>query len=270
MPTSASCGGFRWTAPAPRRITRGFRDTRPRFSADGRLLGFLRADAGGPPQLAIVSADGGEPMVVTDAPLGVRDFVLSADGTRVAFIAAVPEPGRYGTIDGRAGDAGGSAADHGLPVPAQRHRLHRRPAHARVRGRPARSGQRAAGAPGRDGAAKAGEAFHGRSRGAAAQRRRLRPPLPGVGRRRRAGRRRPARGLGRRPARGPLPVRPRRLGAGAPHRLLQRATAPTPPRSSSATGSSSSATSAASTAGPSSARAPGCTSSPGPAATSGG
>ncbi len=96
--------GQLWRVPldgsAPRRITRGFRDTRPQFSADGRLLGFLRAEAGGPPQLAIVAADGGEPMVVTDAPLGVRDFVLSADGTRAAFIAGVPEQGRYGTTDG--------------------------------------------------------------------------------------------------------------------------------------------------------------------------
>jgi dipeptidyl aminopeptidase/acylaminoacyl peptidase len=96
--------GQLWRVPldgaAPRRITRGFRDTRPQFSADGRLLGFLRADAGKPPQLAIVGAEGGEPMVVTDAPLGVRDFVLSADGTRAAFIAAVAEQNRYGTTEG--------------------------------------------------------------------------------------------------------------------------------------------------------------------------
>ncbi len=96
--------GQLWRVPldgsAPRRITRGFRDTSPQFSADGHLLGFLRAEASGPPQLAIVPAEGGEPMVVTDAPMGVRDFVLSADGSRVAFIASVPEPGRYGTTDG--------------------------------------------------------------------------------------------------------------------------------------------------------------------------
>ncbi len=96
--------GQLWRVPldgsAPCRITRGFRDTRPQFSPDGRLLGFLRAAPGGPPQLAIVPAEGGEPMVVTDAPMGVRDFVLSADGTRAAFVAPVPEQGRYGTVDG--------------------------------------------------------------------------------------------------------------------------------------------------------------------------
>ncbi|HEY3408952.1 MAG TPA: prolyl oligopeptidase family serine peptidase, partial [Propionicimonas sp.] len=96
--------GQLWRVPfdgaAPRRITRGFRDTHPQFSAGGRLLGFLRAEAGRPPQLAIVGAEGGEPMVVTDARLGVRDFVLSADGTRAAFIAAAAEKDRYGTTDG--------------------------------------------------------------------------------------------------------------------------------------------------------------------------
>ncbi len=96
--------GQLWRVPldgsAPHRITRGFRDTNPEFSADGRLLAFLRAGPGRPPQLAIVAAGGGEPMVVTDAPLGVREFALSDDGTRAAFIAGVPEQGRYGTTDG--------------------------------------------------------------------------------------------------------------------------------------------------------------------------
>ena len=96
--------GQLWRVPldgsAHGRITRGFRDTRPQFSADGRLLGFLRAAAGSPPQLAIVPAEGGEPMVVTAAPLGVREFEINAEGSRAAFIAAVPEQGRYGTTDG--------------------------------------------------------------------------------------------------------------------------------------------------------------------------
>nr|WP_300148628.1 S9 family peptidase [Propionicimonas sp.] len=97
--------GQLWRVPLdggePRRITRGFRDTAPRFSPDGRLLGFLRAAApGGPPQVAIMPADGGEPMVVTDAKLGVSEFAFHADGTQLAFAARVPEEGRYGTLDG--------------------------------------------------------------------------------------------------------------------------------------------------------------------------
>jgi dipeptidyl aminopeptidase/acylaminoacyl peptidase len=96
--------GQLWRVPldgsCPRRITRGFRDGMPRFTADGRLLGFLRAQLGQPPQLAIVSAAGGEPMVITEAKLGVQDFAFSAGGNRVAYIAAVPEAGRHGTVEG--------------------------------------------------------------------------------------------------------------------------------------------------------------------------
>lgn len=96
--------GQLWRVPLdggePRRITRGFRDTAPRFSPDGRLLGFLRAAPGEPPQLAIMPAEGGEPMVVTDAKLGVAEFAFHPDGTRLAFAARVPEEGRYGTLDG--------------------------------------------------------------------------------------------------------------------------------------------------------------------------
>ena len=68
--------GQLWTVPLdpeklPRRLTRGFRDTAPAFSPDGLVLAFLRAAAGGKPQLHVVEAAGGEPQVLTDAPLGV-------------------------------------------------------------------------------------------------------------------------------------------------------------------------------------------------------
>ena len=96
--------GQLWRIPlrggAPVRITRGFRDTSPAFSPDGRLLGFLRAQPGEPPQLAVVPSGGGEPMVVTAAPLGVREFAFSGDGARLAFTARVPEQGRHGTLAG--------------------------------------------------------------------------------------------------------------------------------------------------------------------------
>jgi dipeptidyl aminopeptidase/acylaminoacyl peptidase len=84
----------------PCRITRGFRDTKPAYSPDGKLLGFLRAFADKPPQVAIVSANGGEPMLITDAKMGVRSFRFSPDSAQIAFLAAVPQEGRCGTIEG--------------------------------------------------------------------------------------------------------------------------------------------------------------------------
>ena len=88
-----------------RRLTRGRRDLAPRFSPDGRLLAFLRAVPGGKPQVHVVDARGGEPLVVTDQPLGVGSFTWSPDSTQIAFVAAVPEAGRYGTVDGLGPDA---------------------------------------------------------------------------------------------------------------------------------------------------------------------
>lgn len=84
----------------PRRVTRGHRDTAPQFSPDGRLLAFLRSAPGSPGQLHVVDADGGEPVQVTDQPLGVTTFEWSPDSTRLAFIARMPEAGRYGTVPG--------------------------------------------------------------------------------------------------------------------------------------------------------------------------
>jgi dipeptidyl aminopeptidase/acylaminoacyl peptidase len=96
--------GQLWRVPldggAPRRITRGFRDGAPKLSPDGRLIGFLRGAQGEPLQLAIVPADGGEPLVVTDRKLGVTDFAFTEDSARAVFVSPVPEEGRYGTLDG--------------------------------------------------------------------------------------------------------------------------------------------------------------------------
>ncbi|THJ67309.1 S9 family peptidase [Arthrobacter echini] len=83
-----------------RRLTRGFRDTSPRYSPDGSLLVFLRAAPGAKPQLFAVRASGGEPAQLTDQPLGVGAFDISPDSTTVVFAARVPEHGRYGTVDG--------------------------------------------------------------------------------------------------------------------------------------------------------------------------
>ena len=97
--------GQLWNVPVdpsqrPRRLTRGFRDTAPQFSPDGQALGFIRAAAGGKPQLYVVEARGGEPMPLTDAPLGVSAFRWSPDSRSIVFSARTPEEGRYDTVDG--------------------------------------------------------------------------------------------------------------------------------------------------------------------------
>ena len=85
---------------APRRITRGFADAAPTFSPDGSLLAFLRSGPDAAPQVHVMRAEGGEPVQVTDAKLGVGAFCFSPDGSTMAFTARVPEPGRYGTLEG--------------------------------------------------------------------------------------------------------------------------------------------------------------------------
>lgn len=95
--------GQLWSVPLdnakyPRRITRGFRDTAPSFSPDGLVLGFLRSDPGGKPQLFVVESAGGEPQRITNQAAGVDSFVWAPDSHRIAFLARVPERGRYGTV----------------------------------------------------------------------------------------------------------------------------------------------------------------------------
>ncbi|HYN19287.1 MAG TPA: LpqB family beta-propeller domain-containing protein, partial [Actinomycetes bacterium] len=91
-----------WTMPTdgsapPRRFTSGRRDVRPRFSPDGRWLAFVRATDDDKPQLHVMAVDGGEPRRLAEHPLGVEAFAWSPDSTRIAYVARVPEEGRYGT-----------------------------------------------------------------------------------------------------------------------------------------------------------------------------
>lgn len=86
----------------PRALTRGHQDTAPEVSADGRWVTFLRAEPDGKPQVFLVESAGGEPVQLTDAPLGAAEPRFSPDGTRISFVARVPEPGRY-EADGKPG-----------------------------------------------------------------------------------------------------------------------------------------------------------------------
>lgn len=95
--------GQLWRVPldggAPKRITRGFHDTAPKFSPDGALLAFVRSQPGEPGQLFVAPVDGGEAVQVTNQKLGVSAFDFSDDAKRIVFLARIPEQGRYGTVD---------------------------------------------------------------------------------------------------------------------------------------------------------------------------
>ena len=91
-----------WVVPTngstpPRRLTNGPRDGAPAFSPDGRWIAFVRAEDDAPPQLHVMGADGGEPRRVCKHPLGVSAIAWSPDSTRIAYLARVPDQGRYGT-----------------------------------------------------------------------------------------------------------------------------------------------------------------------------
>ncbi|MHC2998088.1 S9 family peptidase [Microbacterium sp. HJ5] len=84
----------------PRRLTRGTADSGPRLSPDGTVVAFVRADGKGKAQVWVVAAAGGEPVQATDSALGVDGFAWSPDGRTLAFVARVPEKGRYGSVEG--------------------------------------------------------------------------------------------------------------------------------------------------------------------------
>src|SRR3954465_14058051 len=99
--------GRLWAVPtdgsAPARpLTSGGRDTAPAFSPDGRWLAYLSAASGERPQVHVLPTSGGSAKALTSCPLGAGIPVWSPDSRRLAFVARVPEEGRYGTVEGGA------------------------------------------------------------------------------------------------------------------------------------------------------------------------
>ncbi len=73
----------------PMRLTRGNRDTSPRWSPDGRFLAFVRsAETPGPtsaPQIYLLPMSGGEAFQLTNVPRGAGGPVWSPDSKWIAF-----------------------------------------------------------------------------------------------------------------------------------------------------------------------------------------
>ncbi|QNK79778.1 S9 family peptidase [Nakamurella sp. PAMC28650] len=96
---------FDVNSSVPRDLTLGPRDSAPVISPDGHTVVFLRAGATGPAQLFAIDLRGGEPRALTSHPLGAGVPVFAPDGDRIAYLAAVPEAGRYGTDPDTSADA---------------------------------------------------------------------------------------------------------------------------------------------------------------------
>lgn len=75
------------------------------LSPDGSTVVFGRAGESGPPQLHAIRVDGGEARKLTEHKLGASSPVFSPDGGSLAYLAAVPVAGRYGTDEKVSADA---------------------------------------------------------------------------------------------------------------------------------------------------------------------
>lgn len=81
----------------PRRLTRSSYDSSPVYSPDGAWIAFVRGSKGGPGQVHVMPASGGDAWALTDQPLGAGSPVWSPDSSSIVYAARVPEEGRYGT-----------------------------------------------------------------------------------------------------------------------------------------------------------------------------
>ncbi len=85
-----------------RRLTRsGGHESSPAFAPDGRSLYFLAGPRSDDRQVVHLSFGGGKPVPVTRSPIDVESFVLSRDGTHLAFSAQV-FPGGPDTLEATA------------------------------------------------------------------------------------------------------------------------------------------------------------------------
>ncbi|HVR38347.1 MAG TPA: S9 family peptidase [Thermoanaerobaculia bacterium] len=88
-----------WLAPAtpnatPRLVTRGPRDSSPRWSPDGKTIAFLRVIEKEPAQIFLLPLDGGEPRALTSTPKSVSSIAWSPSGASLAFTMAT-RPGDF-------------------------------------------------------------------------------------------------------------------------------------------------------------------------------
>ncbi|HTV11037.1 MAG TPA: S9 family peptidase [Acidimicrobiales bacterium] len=84
----------------PRPISAGPDDELPRWSPDGRLLAFSVNPSEGRCQICALPVAGpGERLVVALWPAPITELAWSPEGTRLAFVARVPDVERYGRLE---------------------------------------------------------------------------------------------------------------------------------------------------------------------------
>jgi dipeptidyl aminopeptidase/acylaminoacyl peptidase len=82
---------------ATRQLTFGRRSaSSPRWSPDGRTLGFLAPDSAGNGQVWLMPMAGGDVRPLTTSGTGVEQFAWRPDGKAIAYVATDPEPEREG------------------------------------------------------------------------------------------------------------------------------------------------------------------------------